>query len=67
MRLSTSSEQSYNMDILHIMQLNISIVKQNSTDWMKQLVGQKVSKNSFILKTFQLFLALKTPNLTECD
>lgn len=67
MRLSTSSEQSYNMDILHVMQLNISIVKQNSTDWMKQLVGQKVSKNSFILKTFQLFLALKTPNLTECD
>lgn len=55
------------MDILHVMQLNISIVKQNSTDWMKQLVGQKVSKNSFILKTFQLFLALKTPNLTECD
>lgn len=67
MRISTSSEQSYNMDILHVMQLNISIVKQNSTDWMKQLVGQKVSKNSFILKTFQLFLALKTPNLTECD
>lgn len=67
MRLSTSSEQSYNMEILHVMQLNISIVKQNSTDWMKQLVGQKVSKNSFILKTFQLFLALKTPNLTECD
>lgn len=67
MRLSTSSEQSYNMEILHVMQLNISIVKQNSTDWMKQLVGQKVSKNSFIFKTFQLFLALKTPNLTECD